>query len=111
MKMKKPLTTLLLIASFTALAQKAQNDPYTGQSKTQIMQWFGKPETRDTTKRGEILTFRRVHKYGEGSRRRPMPSGDPVEDERFGKVKRIERFTFTFNKKDVVRSWKKDTLR
>jgi hypothetical protein len=111
MKMKKPLTTLLLIASFTALAQKAKDDPYTGQSKTQIMQWFGKPETRDTAKSGEILTFRRVHKYGEGSRPRPMPSGNSIEDERFGQVKRIERFTFSFNKKDLVRTWKIDTLR
>jgi hypothetical protein len=107
--MKPTFIIVLLLVSIKSFAQQGRNDPYTGQSKTQIMQWFGQPETKDSNASRQILTYHRVYKFN--SEHLPMPTGNPTIDENFGKVKRIERFTFTFNQKGVVRSWQIDTLR
>jgi hypothetical protein len=107
--MKWPFTALLLIASLTTFAQKAQNDPYIGKSKSQILVWFGQPEQTERFRKGEALTFRRVRKI-EWNRRSPLPEpGSPAYD-RHHKAERLETYKFFFDKKDVVYSWKLDTL-
>lgn len=100
---------LLLLASFPAFAQQGEKDPYVGLSKSQILIWFGQPETKESNSRGEVLTFERVRKFEWN--RRVMPTIERLE--KFpgtGTVKRVESYQFFFDKKDAVYSWKIDTL-
>lgn len=104
--MKKLFAVLLLLVSSVAFAQKEEKDPYMGVSKSQIMVWFGQPETKEVNRKGEVLTFLRDRKIGEGTNRK-MPM--PMKDERYSR-RRIESYKFFFNRKDLVYAWKKDTL-
>jgi len=106
--MKELLTPLLLLASFVAFAQKRPKDPYIGQSKSQIVVWFGQPEKTDANAKGEVLSFRRLRKEEWNKGEMPYPSAP--EKRHVGSVKRIETYKFFFDKKDVVYSWKVDTL-
>jgi hypothetical protein len=107
--MRKPITALLLLLSFAAFAQKEQKDPYTGVSKSQIAVWFGQPETRDSNAKGEILTFMRVRKASY-SHRIPIDPKSPDGPPPNSPVNRIEAYKFFFDKKDLVYSWRVDTL-
>lgn len=77
-----------------------------GQPKSQILVWFGQPEKSQSGKKGEVLTFRQVREIRGNGRRRPMPT---IEEKDFV-YKIVEVYSFSFDKRNVVCSWKKEIL-